>query len=154
MDKDSEKRGIRIAMGSDHAGFELKEELKKYLVGKGYFIMDFGAFSTESADYADFGHRVASEVEKGAFNFGLLLCGSGNGINMTANKHKGIRSALCWISEIAKLARQHNDANILTLPARFIDVEEAKACVDVFYTTPFEGGRHALRVKKISEGCN
>ena len=100
----------------------------------------------------DFGHKVALSVETKESEFGLLMCGTGNGINITANKHKGIRSALCWNREVAKLARQHNAANILTLPARFIDVEEAKACVDVFFTTSFDGGRHALRIKKISAG--
>ena len=144
---------MKIAIGSDHAGFQLKEKLKNYLQQKGYELKDFGTYSEERADYADFGHPVATAVENRQFDYGLLLCGSGNGINMTANKHKGIRSALCWTAEIAALARQHNDANILTLPARFISEEEAKKCVDVFYTTAFEGGRHTERVKKISEGC-
>jgi len=144
---------LSIAIGCDHAGFELKEVLKNYLTEKGYTIKDFGTYSEERADYPDFAHQVATAVENKQYNFGLLMCGSGNGINMTANKHKGIRSALCWNREIAKLARQHNDANILTLPARFMDVNEAKACTDVFFSTDFEGGRHADRVKKIAEGC-
>lgn len=144
---------MKIAIGSDHAGFQLKEKLKSYLQSKGMEIKDFGCYSEERADYADYGHPVATAVENKEFDYGLLLCGSGNGINMTANKHKGIRSALCWSAEIAELARQHNDANILTLPARFITEEEAKKCVDVFYSTAFEGGRHTGRVKKISEGC-
>ncbi len=144
---------MKIAIGCDHAAFLLKEKLKAYLGTKGYEIKDFGCYSEERADYPDFAHPVANTVENKECDFGLLLCGSGNGINMTANKHKGIRSALCWNAEIAELARHHNDANILTLPARFITEEEAKKCVDVFYTTEFEGGRHADRVKKISEGC-
>jgi ribose 5-phosphate isomerase B len=144
---------MKIAIGCDHAAFKLKEALKPYLESKGYEIKDFGCYSEERADYPDFAHPVASGVEKGEFDYGLLMCGSGNGINMTANKHKGIRSALCWSAEIAELSRQHNDANILTLPARYISEAEAKKCIDVFYTTAFEGGRHTDRVKKISEGC-
>ncbi len=141
---------MKIAIGADHAGFSLKEILKKYLTEKGHQVKDFGPSSEQSVDYPDYAHPVASAVEKKEFDFGLLMCGSGNGINMTANKHAGIRSALCWNSEIAKLSRQHNDANILTLPARFIEENEAKKCVDVFLSTPFEGGRHEGRVKKIS----
>lgn len=144
---------MKIAIGCDHAAFSLKEKLKPYLVSKGYEIKDFGCYSEERADYPDHAHPVANGVESREFDFGLLMCGSGNGINMTANKHKGIRSALCWNAEIAELSRQHNDANILTLPARYMSEEEAKKCIDVFYTTAFEGGRHADRVKKISEGC-
>lgn len=144
---------MKIAIGCDHAAFSLKEKLKPYLASKGYEIKDFGCYSEERADYPDFAHAVAKGVESKEFDFGLLMCGSGNGINMTANKHKGIRSALCWNAEIAELARQHNDANILTLPARYMSEEEAKKCIDVFYTTAFEGGRHADRVKKIAEGC-
>ena len=144
---------MKIAIGCDHAAFALKEKLKPYLIAKGYEIKDFGCYSEERVDYPDFAHPVANGVESKSFDFGLLMCGSGNGINMTANKHKGIRSALCWTAEIAELARQHNDANILTLPARYMSEEEAKKCIDVFYTTAFEGGRHSDRVKKISEGC-
>ena len=144
---------MKIAIGCDHAAFQLKEILKTYLQSKGFEIKDFGCYSEERADYADYAHPVASAVENKEFDYGLLLCGSGNGINMTANKHKGIRSALCWKVEIAELARLHNDANILTLPARFITEEEAKKCVDIFYSTAFEGGRHTDRVRKISEGC-
>jgi ribose 5-phosphate isomerase B len=140
---------MKIAIGADHAGFLLKEKLKTYLISKGYEVKDFGCFSEERADYPDFAHPVAIAVEEKEADFGLLMCGSGNGINMTANKHKGIRAALCWNAEIAKLARLHNDANILTLPARYMSEDEAKKCVDVFYTTAFEGGRHADRVKKI-----
>lgn len=144
---------MKIAIGCDHAGFELKEKLKSYLESKEWDIKDFGAYSEERADYPDFAHLVANAVEKKEADYGLLMCGSGNGINMTANKHKGIRSALCWNAEIAELARLHNDANILTLPARFITEEEAKKCVEVFYTTEFEGGRHTGRINKISQGC-
>ncbi len=144
---------MKIAIGCDHAAFQLKEKLKMYLQEKGFEIKDFGTYSEERADYADYGHLVATAVENKEFDFGLLMCGSGNGINMTANKHKGIRAALCWNAEIAELARLHNDANILTLPARYISEEEAKKCVDVFYSTAFEGGRHTERVRKISEGC-
>lgn len=148
---------MKLAIGADHAGFSLKEKLKKYLEeksrlpdGKEIEVKDFGPVSEQSVDYPDYAHPVANAVEKKEADFGLLMCGSGNGINMTANKHAGIRSALCWNAEIAKLARQHNNANILTLPARFIEEAEAKKCVDVFLSTPFEGGRHEGRVKKIS----
>ena len=145
---------MKIALGSDHAGFELKQKLIPYLLSKGYELKDFGCDSEERADYPDYAHPVAIAVENKEFDFGLLMCGTGNGINMAANKHKGIRSALCWKPEIAELARLHNDANILTLPARCITEEEAKKCVDVFYTTAFEGGRHTDRIKKISDfGC-
>jgi ribose 5-phosphate isomerase B len=146
-------KSLRIAIGSDHAGFELKQSLKAYLLEKGYAVNDFGTFSEERADYPDFAHKVAIAVETKEADLGILLCGSGNGINMTANKHQGIRSALCWTREIAKLARQHNDANILALPARFIDTTEAMACLDIFLNTPFEGGRHADRISKIPLEC-
>jgi ribose 5-phosphate isomerase B len=142
---------MKIAIGADHAGFELKERMKIYLEKKGFELKDFGCYSDERADYPDYAHPVARAVENNEVDFGLLMCGSGNGINMTANKHKGIRSALCWNTEIALLARLHNDANVLTLPARFITEEEALKCADVFFSTTFEGGRHADRVKKISE---
>src|SRR6476620_12506906 len=140
---------MKIALGCDHAAFQLKEKLKPYLTSKGYEIKDFGCYSEERADYPDFAHPVANAVESGEFNMGLLMCGSGNGINMTANKHKGIRSALCWTAEIAELARQHNDANILTLPARYISEEEAIQCIDKFFSTDFEGGRHSDQVQNI-----
>jgi ribose 5-phosphate isomerase B len=139
----------KIAIGSDHAGFELKEVLISYLKSKNVEVNDKGCYSLERADYPDFGHAVALAVLNTEVEFGILMCGSGNGINMSANKHKGIRAALCWNSEISALARQHNDANILTLPARYISVEEAKKCVDVFLTEKFEGGRHADRIRKI-----
>ena len=124
-------------------------EIKKYVQDIGHSINDCGTNSLDSCDYPDYAHKVADEVENKQVDFGILICGSGNGISMAANKHKGIRAALCWKREIAMLARQHNDANILSLPARFIDEAEAKACVDVFLNTSFEGGRHQKRVEKI-----
>lgn len=141
---------MKIAIGSDHAGFCLKKEMKEHLQQKGAEIMDFGADSEESVDYPDFAHPVAAAVEKGEADFGILMCGSGNGINMTANKHAGIRSALCWNEEVARLARQHNNANILSLPARFLKIEEAEKIADVFLNEKFEGGRHERRVQKIA----
>ncbi len=140
-----------IPIGADHAGFELKEVLKTYLKVKGYSVKDFGCNSNESVDYPDFAHPVASMVEENDSTLGILICGSGNGINMTANKHQGVRSALCWLPEIAELARLHNNANILVLPARFLTTEEAFKIVDAFFSTDFEGGRHQNRVDKI--GC-
>lgn len=139
-----------IPIGCDHAGFDLKEKVIKRLVEKGYELKDFGCHSTESIDYPDFAHPVANMVEENKGMLGILICGSGNGINMTANKHEGIRSALCWKKEIAELARQHNDANIIALPARFITDEDAFGMIDAFLTTEFEGGRHQKRVDKIS----
>ncbi|MGZ4097480.1 MAG: ribose 5-phosphate isomerase B [Bacteroidia bacterium] len=138
-----------IAIGSDHAGFELKEQVIEYLKNKGVHVGDKGTYSCERADYPDYGHAVAMAVLSKEVEMGILMCGSGNGINMSANKHKGIRAALCWNSEIAALARQHNDANILVLPARYISKEEAFKCVDVFLTEKFEGGRHQQRIEKI-----
>lgn len=140
---------MKIAIGSDHAGFELKETLKAYLESKNFQVKDFGAYSEERADYPDYAHPVAKAVETHEVEMAVLICGSGNGVNMTANKHHGVRSALCWNEEIAKLARQHNDANIIALPARFISVQEAEKCVDAFFSTAFEGGRHTARVNKI-----
>jgi ribose 5-phosphate isomerase B len=140
---------LKIAVASDHAGFEQKQAVMKYLRELGIEYKDFGAFSTESSDYPDFAHPLAEAVSKGEFNEGITLCGSGNGINMTANKHQGIRSAICWMPEIAKLARQHNDANICALPARFITDEEAIEIVKTFLETGFEGGRHQNRINKI-----
>ena len=139
----------KIAIASDHAGFELKEYLKPYLIEKGYEIEDFGTYSPDSCDYADFAHPAAIAVETGKCDCGIGICGSGNGMQMTLNKHQGIRAALCWIPEIAKLARQHNDANFLVLPARFISEDEAKTLVDIYLSTPFEGGRHERRIKKM-----
>ena len=142
---------MKIAIGSDHAGFQLKEKLKKYLQEKSIEVIDFGAYSEDRVDYPDFAHPVAISVTSKEADFGLLMCGTGNGINMTANKHKGIRSALCWNPEVATLAREHNDANILTLPARCISEQEAKNCVDAFLGAKFQGGRHTERVNKISK---
>lgn len=142
---------MKIAIGSDHAGFRLKETIKSYLQKKGFEVKDFGTYSEERADYPDFAHPVAKAIETHEMEMGVLICGSGNGVNMTANRHHGVRSALCWNAEIAKLARQHNDANIIALPARFIDEMEAEKCIDVFFSTPFEGGRHTERVNKIDQ---
>ena len=143
---------ILLPIGADHAGFELKASLINYLTEKGYELKDFGCHSAESVDYPDFANPVASLVEETDGMKGILICGSGNGINMTANKYQGIRAALCWKAEIAELARLHNNANILVLPARFLSLEEAKDIVDIFFNTEFEGGRHQNRVNKIS--CN
>lgn len=139
-----------IPIGADHAGYQLKEKLKTYLTEKGYEMKDFGCHSEDSIDYPDYAHPVADYVTSNEGTLGILICGSGNGISMTANKHQGIRCALCWKEEIAKLAREHNDANIISLPARFISEDEAKAMVDAFLTTDFEGGRHQRRVDKIA----
>ena len=139
-----------IPIGSDHAGFETKQILIEYLIQLGYEVKDYGCYSDQSIDYPDYAHPVAEHIEANPGSLGILLCGSGNGISMTANKHQGIRCALCWTAEIAELARQHNDANIISLPARFISVEEAKQMVETFLNTAFEGGRHATRVAKIS----
>ena len=139
-----------IPIGADHAGFNLKGKIIQFLESKGFEVKDFGCFSEESIDYPDFAHPVAEMIEQNTGMLGILICGSGNGINMTANKHKGIRSALCWNAEIAALARQHNDANIVALPARFISEQEALEIVETFLGTAFEGGRHQHRIDKIS----
>jgi ribose 5-phosphate isomerase B len=139
-----------IPIGSDHAGFETKQILIAHLIQLGYEVKDYGCYSDQSIDYPDYAHPVAEHIEANPGSLGILLCGSGNGISMTANKHQGIRCALCWTAEIAELARQHNDANIISLPARFISVEEAKQMAEIFLNTAFEGGRHATRVAKIS----
>lgn len=141
---------ISFAVGGDHAGFDYKADLIQHLASKNIQTKDFGTFSADSVDYPDFAHPVAEAVEKGNFTFGLLLCGSANGVAITANKHQEIRAGLAWNIEVAKLVRQHNDANVLCLPVRFISLEEAKACLDAFIDTPFEGGRHQNRVNKIS----
>ncbi len=138
-----------IALAADHAGFELKEYLKNYLTTKGYTVIDFGTNSLESCDYADFAHPMAASVENKEADLGISVCGSGNGINMTVNKHQGIRAALCWNSEISELARSHNNANICSLPARFISETEALEIVDAFLNSEFEGGRHSKRIDKI-----
>lgn len=139
-----------LAIGCDHAGYELKEYLKKELTERGFEVKDFGTNSEDSTDYPDYAHPLASSVEGGENHLGILICGSGNGINMTANKHQGIRSALCWTAEIAELARLHNNANVVALPARYISQEEGLQIVDTFLGTEFEGGRHERRVGKIS----
>lgn len=144
----------KVAFASDHAGFELKEVLKKYMAEKGYEPVDFGTFSEASCDYADFAHPAAKAVEDGECKFGICMCGSGNGIQMTLNKHQGIRAALCWLPDVASLAKQHNDANILVLPARFVTQEEAAKIVDAYLEAHFEGGRHQARIDKIPfKGC-
>lgn len=139
---------LRIAIGADHAGFEYKELVKEHLASAR--LKDFGTYSTDSVDYPDFAHPVAEAVESGEFDLGILICGSANGVAITANKHQGIRAAICWTIELAALARQHNNANILCIPARFISPEMAIEITDTFLSTDFEGGRHANRVNKIS----
>jgi ribose 5-phosphate isomerase B len=140
----------KIAIGADHAGYELKEILSAWLTEAGYETKDFGTYAVDSVDYADFAHPVASGVEKGAFDAGLLVCGSGQGVSITANKHQGIRAALVWSKPIAELARQHNNANVICIPARFITTEAAVECLQTFLETDFEGGRHQMRIDKIS----
>jgi ribose 5-phosphate isomerase B len=140
----------KIAVGADHAGFEYKELLRKWLEKNGYTFKDFGTHTADSADYPDFAHPVATAVEKNEFELGLLVCGSANGVAITANKHQGIRAAICWNEELASLARQHNNANVLCLPARYITIELAEKILDRFLHSSFEGGRHARRVGKIS----
>ena len=139
-----------IAIGSDHAGYEYKAELINFLEEKGFQVKDMGAYDSKSVDYPDFAHPVAYAVEKREVSAGILICGSGNGVAITANKHQGIRAALCWTAEIARLARQHNNANVICLPARFVDVAAAKEMVEAFLCTDFEGRRHQNRVDKIS----
>ncbi len=141
---------MKIAIAADHAGFEYKEIIKAMLVDLNYTLTDFGTHSTSSMDYPDISHPLAKSVENKDTDLGIIICGSGNGVNMAVNKHQGIRGALCWTDEISKLARTHNDANVLALPARFIDIELAKRIVMTFLTTHFEGGRHQTRVDKIS----
>jgi ribose 5-phosphate isomerase B len=140
---------MKVAIGGDHAGYQYKEELKKMLAERGYEVHDFGPDSEASCDYPDFAHPVAESVAAHREIFGILICGSGNGVCLTANKHAGIRAALCWNDELAALSRQHNDANILCIPARFVDLETAKSMTDIFLNTSFEGGRHQRRVDKI-----
>jgi ribose 5-phosphate isomerase B len=139
-----------VAIGSDHAGFEYKEQLLSFLEGKGISFHDFGTHSIDSVDYPDFAHPVASAVENGEASFGILLCGSANGVAITANKHAGIRAAICWGEELAQLSRQHNNANIICIPARFVREGDAEKMVIQFMDTPFEGGRHTRRVEKIA----
>lgn len=139
-----------IAVGSDHAGFEMKETIKKILIDRGYSVKDFGTHSLDSVDYPDFAHPLAASVERGEQNIGFLFCGSANGVSITANKHQGIRCALCWIPEIAELARKHNNANVCAIPARFTTVEQAEQIAKAFLNSEFEGGRHQKRVDKIA----
>lgn len=139
---------LKIAIGADHAGYDYKEIIKAFLAD--YEVKDFGTYSSESVDYPDFAHPVANAVESGEFLFGILVCGSANGVAITANKHQHIRAAICWEKEIASLARQHNNANIICIPARFVSEDLAKEMVATFLDTAFEGGRHANRVEKIS----
>ncbi len=139
----------KIVIGSDHAGFEYKEAIKQYLAKNNIETIDVGTHSTESCDYPDYAHAAAREIENGNSEYGILICGSANGVAITANKHQKIRAALCWQNEIASLARLHNDANIICLPARFVTIDEAEEMVHTFITTDFEGGRHQKRVEKI-----
>lgn len=141
---------MNIAIGGDHAGYELKKKIIQKLEAEGNHVKDFGPFSDDSVDYPDYIHPLATSVHSGEFELGIAICGSGNGVSMVANKHAGIRAALCWTPELAQLARSHNNANILSLPARFIDEETALEIVDVFLSEPFEGGRHERRVQKIN----
>jgi ribose 5-phosphate isomerase B len=139
---------IKIALGADHAGYTYKEMLKSHLTE--FDVQDFGTDAADSVDYPDFAHPVADAVEKGAATFGILVCGSANGVAITANKHQGVRAAICWETEIAELARMHNNANIICIPARFVSEAKAREMVDTFLETAFEGGRHQNRVEKIS----
>ena len=140
----------KIAIGADHAGFELKEKVTDWLKRSGFEYKDYGTYSSESTDYPDFAHPVATAVESKQYDLGILICGSANGVAITANKHQGIRAAICWLEELASLAREHNDANIVCLPARYISSDLAMKIVDKFLNTAFEGGRHERRVKKIA----
>lgn len=140
----------KIAIASDHAGFYLKEKLVKFLIREKFDITDLGSFTSDQVDYPDYGHILANAVSSGEYNLGISICGTGNGINMTANKHRGIRSALCWNEEITKLARAHNDANICAIPGRFVSESEAYLIVRTFLNTDFDGGRHKRRIDKIS----
>ena len=139
----------KVGIASDHAGYEMKEFVVGYLQAKGFEVYDFGTHSPESVDYADYGHPLAEAVEQGEVDCGVGLCGSGEGISMTLNKHQGIRAGLCWLPEIAHLIRQHNNANVIVLPARFITNDEAVAILDEYFSTEFEGGRHEVRIAKI-----
>lgn len=141
---------MKIGLACDHAGFEYKEKLKQLLESKNYDVSDYGCFSLESVDYPDFAHQLAESIEKGENNLGIQFCGTGNGINMSANKHQGIRAALCWNNHIAEQSRLHNNANVLTMPARHLSWDEVIGIVKSFLSTEFEGGRHERRVNKIS----
>jgi len=139
-----------IAIGSDHAGLEYKTALVQWMTAKGWKVRDLGVDENKSVDYPDYAHPVASSVENGESSFGILLCGTGNGVCMTANKHQQIRAAMCWDSDVTRLVRQHNDANVICMPARFISLDLAKNLVELFVETAFEGGRHGRRVEKIA----
>jgi ribose 5-phosphate isomerase B len=141
---------MKISIGNDHAGTEYKKAIVDMLKVKGYIVINYGTDSIDSVDYPDFGHPVATDISAGQVDFGIIICGSGNGIAMSANKHNKVRAALCWTKEIASLARQHNDANIISIPARFTSIPQAVEMVETFLNTPFEGGRHQTRVDKIS----
>lgn len=140
---------MKISIGNDHAGPEYKKAIVKYLEDKGYTVTNHGTDTFDSVDYPDFVHPVANDIESGAAEFGIVICGSGNGVAITVNKHQGVRAALCWTKEIAALARQHNDANIISIPARFTAIQQAVEMVDTFLNTKFEGGRHQQRVDKM-----
>lgn len=141
---------LPVAIGSDHAGFDYKEMLMLHLKNTGFAYTDFGTFSEASVDYPDYAHPVANAVQQGRASFGILICGSANGVAITANKHEGVRAAICWETALASLARQHNDANVICIPARFVNRQLAVEMLDIFIQTPFEGGRHANRVSKIN----
>lgn len=141
---------MKISIGSDHAGFEYKEKIKSLLQEKGWDVEDNGTNSTDSCDYPDYAHQVAKDVENNNSDFGVLVCGSGNGVAMVANKHSKIRAALCWNKELASLARQHNNANVICVPARFVKIEEANEIIEAFFNSDFEGERHERRVAKIA----
>jgi len=139
-----------IAIGCDHAGYELKNKIKEDLINKGYTVKDYGTNGPESVDYPDYVHPLATAIENGSHDLGIVICGSGNGVNLTVNKHQGIRSALCWDVELAEMARLHNDANVLALSSRYVDEDISMKCVDIFLNTEFEGGRHQNRVNKVA----
>lgn len=139
----------KFGIASDHAGFQLKEEIKQYFVEKGFLIEDFGTNSLESVDYPDFVHPLADNITNGNLSFGIVICGSGNGVNITANKHKGIRSALCWMPEIAALALEHNNANVIALPARYLNTTLAIEIINAYLNTSYQDGRHQRRIDKI-----
>ena len=140
---------MKIAIGCDHAGFPIQAPIVQKLLADGFTVLEFGTHSLDSVDYPDFAHRVGMAVSEGLADWGIVICGSGNGVNMTVNKHPHVRGALCWLPEVARLARSHNDANVIALPARFVSLEMALEMVDVFSKTTFEGGRHGTRVGKI-----
>jgi ribose 5-phosphate isomerase B len=145
------KISFPIVIASDHAGFDIKQMLKDHLSSKGVEVEDLGTYSADAVDYPDFGHKLGKAVGEGSYQLGISICGSGNGINMTTNKHAGVRGAICWNEEIAEMARRHNNANICSLPARYINKEMARNIVDIFLETGFDGGRHANRIKKIDQ---